>query len=184
VLYLRFTFIPLDIDIFLNNPCLALNLFRLEGLSGLWSSYLRLSSSFKPWRLGDYRLYIVYPVFLSLYKVLSDPLFGSPADLFPSYLFFSWFSSSSSFQLGRKPIFVHFRKASVALKAFLSLNSRVLTPLSVDIGPAIPFLARSARNSFLWSFHWGHLKNRWWIVWSLFGYHQHLLSSAFRIRYR
>jgi hypothetical protein len=35
VLYLRFTFISLDIEIFLNNPYLALNLFRLEGLSGL-----------------------------------------------------------------------------------------------------------------------------------------------------
>jgi hypothetical protein len=35
VLYSRFTFISLDIEIFLNNPCLALNLFRLEGLSGL-----------------------------------------------------------------------------------------------------------------------------------------------------
>jgi hypothetical protein len=31
----------------------------------------------------------------------------------------------------------------------LSLNSRVLASLYVDIGPAIPFLARSARNSFL-----------------------------------
>jgi hypothetical protein len=33
--YLRFTFIPLNIEIFLNNLYLALNLFRLEGLSGL-----------------------------------------------------------------------------------------------------------------------------------------------------
>jgi hypothetical protein len=73
--YSRFTFLPLDIEIFLNNPCLALNLFWLEGLSGLRPSYLRLSSSFRPWRLGDYRLYIISPVFLALYKVLSDPLF-------------------------------------------------------------------------------------------------------------
>jgi hypothetical protein len=35
MLYLRFTFILLDIEIFLNNPYLTLNLFRLEGLSGL-----------------------------------------------------------------------------------------------------------------------------------------------------
>jgi hypothetical protein len=41
VLYLRFTFIPLDIEIFLNNPYLALNLFRLAGLSGLRPFYLR-----------------------------------------------------------------------------------------------------------------------------------------------
>jgi hypothetical protein len=33
--FLRFTFILLDIEIFLNNSYLALNLFRLEGLSGL-----------------------------------------------------------------------------------------------------------------------------------------------------
>jgi hypothetical protein len=31
MLYLRFAFTPLDIEIFLNNPYLALNLFRLEG---------------------------------------------------------------------------------------------------------------------------------------------------------
>jgi hypothetical protein len=35
MLYLRFTFILLNIEIFLNNLYLALNLFRLEGLSGL-----------------------------------------------------------------------------------------------------------------------------------------------------
>jgi hypothetical protein len=35
MLYLRITFIPLYIEIFLNNPYLDLNLFRLKGLSGL-----------------------------------------------------------------------------------------------------------------------------------------------------
>jgi hypothetical protein len=51
--------------------------------------------------------------------------------------------------LGRRPILVLFKKASMALKAFLSLNSRVLAFLSVDIDSAIPFLAKSAKNFFL-----------------------------------